>query len=123
MLSPLAAMRAIAVVEDDAAFGNALQYALEAQGYAVSLFDRAQAAIDSREILSTDCLLIDLPDGLTTLGALRRRRLTCPAILMGANLTARSRKEALEAGAIVLEKPVMGDVLNALLREVLADPR
>lgn len=123
MLAPLVAKRAIAIVEDDASFGKALRYTLEAQGYAVSLFGRAQEAIDSRQILSADCLLIDLAlqdsDGLTVLHALRDRQLTCPAILIGGNLTAGSRREAGKAGAIVLEKPIMGDVLNQHLRDVL----
>lgn len=127
MLAPLIAKRAIAIVEDDASFGKALQYTLEAQGYAVSLFARAQEAIDSRRILSADCLLIDLPlpdgDGLTVLSALRRRSLTCPVIVIGGNLTAGSRREAEKAGAIVLDKPLMGDVLNELLRHVLFGPR
>jgi DNA-binding NtrC family response regulator len=126
MLLPIAAKRAIAVVEDDAAFRNALLYALEAQGYSVSLFDRAQDAIESRRILSADCLLIDyaLPDidGLAVLRALRGRRLTCPAIIIDSNLDACSRDQAQEAGAIVLEKPVFGEALNNALRRVLADP-
>lgn len=116
----------IAVIENDVAFGAALQYALEAQGYAVSLFDQAQDALDSRQIMSADCLLIDIGlangEGLEVLSALRRRSLSCPAIVIGAALTARSRQEAETAGAVVIEKPVMGESLNTLLRRVLANP-
>lgn len=119
--------RVIAVVEDDAAVLSSLQYALEVQGYRVRLFDRAQAALDSDEILSADCLVIDcaLPDfdGLSLLSRLRRRGLRRPAILMTSNPTDRCRREAEKAGAPLVEMSVMGDRLEGLLHGIFGEPR
>ncbi|MDP1632731.1 MAG: response regulator [Caulobacter sp.] len=124
-MSELSARRPlVAIIEDDAAVLHSLQFALEAQGYEVCLFERAQDAIDSREIQDAGCLLIDygLPDldGLSMLEALRRRGLDCPAIIIAGHLNARCRKEAGRAGAVLVEKPIMGDLLNELLRDAMA---
>jgi FixJ family two-component response regulator len=123
MQSPIS-QSLIAVVEDDGAVLNSLQFMLEARGHRVCLFERAQEAIDSREIMLADCLLIDyaLPDidGLTMLDALRRRGLASPAIVIASNPSMRCVAGAAQAGAPLIEKPIMGDELNDLLDEVLA---
>jgi FixJ family two-component response regulator len=111
MPSPLP-KRLVAVIEDDEAVLNSLQYMLEAQGHRVCLFERAQNAIDSLDIMSADCLLIDyaLPDsdGLTMLAALRRRGLACPAIIIASNPPARCVTGAEKVGAVLAARPVAG---------------
>jgi two-component system response regulator FixJ len=103
-----------------------LEFALEVEGYVPCLFERAQMAIDSPEILSADCLVIDyaLPDmdGLAMLEALRGRGLAAPAIVIASLPTARCRAEARKAGALLLEKPLMGETLQDHLRRIFAEP-
>lgn len=115
--------RIIAVIEDDRAVLDSLKFSLEAQGFEACLFDCAEGAITSARIMSADCLVIDytLPDGdgLTTLRTLRGRGLSCPAVIIASNPTARCRKEAVEAGAPLIEKPLIGDELEDLLRPIL----
>jgi two-component system response regulator FixJ len=114
----------IAVIEDDKAVLDSLQFALEAQGYRVCLFANTEDALNSREIMSADCLVIDyaLPDvdGITMLSLLRGRGLGCPAIVIASNPTSRCRMEAAKAGAPLVEKPIMGHVLEDVLRAVFA---
>jgi two-component system, LuxR family, response regulator FixJ len=125
MASQAPPKRLFAVIEDDAAVLNSLQFALEAQGHEVCLFERAGDAIASGKIMEADCLLIDyaLPDmdGLTMLAALRRRGLTAPAVIVASNPSTRCRRDAEKAGAPVIEKPIMGDALNVVLLSILAD--
>ena len=113
----------VAVIEDDPSVLDSLQFVLEAEGYRVWPFERAQQAIDSHEIMTADCLLIDyrLPDidGLAMLDRLRQRGLLCPAILISGAPNARCRAEAKKAGVQLVEKPIMGDALSGLLREII----
>ncbi len=114
----------IAIVEDDRAVLNSLQFALEAQGYAVCGFERAVDALNSSEIMSADCLVLDygLPDvdGVALLLALRRRGAASPAMIIASNPSARCRQEASLAGAPVIEKPLMGDVLVQRIHDLTA---
>ncbi|MGH6970522.1 MAG: response regulator [Caulobacteraceae bacterium] len=114
------------MVEDDRAVRHSLCFALEAQGYRVAAFARAQEAIDSARSRLADCFLIDyaLPDrdGLAMLETLRRRGLTCPAIVIASNPSARCRAQARKAGAPLVEKPLMGETLHELIADLLATP-
>ncbi len=114
----------IAIVEDDVAVLNSLEFALGAQGYAVCAFERALDALHSDEILGADCLLTDyaLPDldGAALLHALRSRGLTCPAIFIASSPTARCRQEALQAKAPLIEKPLLGENLYDQIRSLTA---
>ena len=118
------AKRLFAVIEDDVAVLNSLQYVLEIQGQEVCAFESAQAAIDSDRIMQADCLIIDyvLPDmdGLTMLGILRRGGLACPAVVIASNPTSRCRAAAEAAGAPLVEKPIMGRDLDDVLTRLLA---
>ncbi len=113
--------RLIAIVEDDEDVLNALQFALEADGYAVCAFLDAAQALDSPNIDRADCLVIDygLPgmDGVELMKALRSRQVACPAIIITGNPTPRCRREADAVGAPVLEKPLMA---HALARQIEA---
>ena len=113
----------VAVVEDDPSVLDSLQFVLEAGGYRVWPFERPQQAIDSHEIMTADCLLIDyaLPDidGLAMLGRLRQRGLSCPAILISGAPNARCRADAKKAGVPLVEKPILGDTLSGLLRVII----
>lgn len=113
----------IAVVEDDAAVLNSLEFALQAEGYAVCAFGRATEALLSAEVMRADCLVLDygMPDltGVALLGQLRRRGLERPAIIIASNPHARCLQEAAEAGALVIEKPLTGEHLLDQIRRAL----
>ena len=113
----------IAIVEDDQAVLNSLEFSLEAEGYDVCAFEDAGDALASARIGSADCLVIDygLPDadGVTLLQGLRQKGVDCPAIIIASNPSARCRRDAQAAGAPVIEKPLMDDALSALIRNVL----
>jgi FixJ family two-component response regulator len=114
----------IAIVEDDRAVLNSLEFSLQADGYAVCGFQRPADARDSTEIMQADCLVLDygLPDltGIDLLHVLRDRGLRCPAIVIASTPTARQWREAAEAGAPLLEKPLMGAMLTDRIRSALA---
>ena len=113
----------IAVVEDDLAVLHSLQFALEALGYDVCAFERAAAALLSPRLKEIDCLVIDygLPDlhGAALLSQLRVRGIRCPAIFIASNPTARCRSDIVAAGAPLVEKPLIGDVLVDQIRSML----
>jgi two-component system, LuxR family, response regulator FixJ len=120
MPPPAAPRRTIAIVEDDVAVLHSLQFALEAEGYAVQPFERAAEALARLNAGTVDCLVIDygLPDldGASLLKTWRAHGVTAPAIIIASNPTARCWREAAEAEAPVLEKPLLGDELTRRLQ-------
>jgi FixJ family two-component response regulator len=123
-MSPRPAARPlIAVVEDDPAVRNSLEFALGTHGFEVCAFERAADALDSPRVAAADCLVIDyaLPDvhGVELLCRLRRRGVVCPAIIIASNPGQRCRREAEQAGAPIVEKPLMGGVLSEQIRSML----
>lgn len=116
--------RLIGVIEDDPAVLNSLEFALQAEGYRVCAFTCAADADASQEILHADCLVIDfaLPDrtGATLLLALRKRGMSCPAIVIASSPTALCREEVDALGAALVEKPLLGDELTGQIRRALA---
>jgi FixJ family two-component response regulator len=113
----------IAVVEDDLAVLNSLEFSLEAEGFDVRPFDHVKSALASPEVREADCLVIDyaLPDGdgLSLLRSLRRRGVVCPAIIIASTPSIRCRREAEAAGAPLVEKPLIDDRLGELIRGAL----
>jgi two-component system response regulator FixJ len=104
----------IAVVEDDGPLLGALAFALEAEGWAVSIFAGPVEALEG--LGPADCLLVDyrLPDmdGLTLISRLRARGVTAPAILITARPDERCRRRASEAGIPIVEKPLVAAELK-----------
>ena len=125
MHSPVPPSAFIAIVEDDVAVLGSLEFAMRAQGYAVCSFERSLDALHSQEILGADCLLLDyaLPDldGAALLHALRSRGLSCPAIFVASSPSVRCRREVAEAGAPLIEKPLLGERLNELVRQLITE--
>lgn len=114
----------IGVVEDDPALLHSLEFALQAEGYAVCALATAEAASRSSDLAGAACLVLDyaLGDatGVALLRALRRRGLSCPAILIASNPTAQCRRESRSVGAPLIEKPLIGPELSAAIRTALA---
>lgn len=108
------------VVDDDPALLGSLEFALGAEGY------RVRSCATAREALHLcaeppACLLIDyrLPDmdGLELAARLRDMGVGAPLILMTTNPDARCRAKAALEGAVIVEKPLLGD---KLLRQIRA---
>jgi DNA-binding response OmpR family regulator len=110
----------ILVVDDDPALLGALEFALEAEGYRVKSCADADAAMRATSDLLS-CLVIDykLPDidGMDLAQRLRGAGVTAPVILITSNPDARCRARAARSGAVIVEKPLLGD---RLLRQIRA---
>jgi DNA-binding response OmpR family regulator len=117
----------IAVVEDDPAVLNSLEFALQAEGYGVCAFQSAPDALASAKILNADCAILDyaMPEltGVALLIALRQRGFAGPALIIASNPPVRCRNEAAAVGAPVIEKPLTGDVLLGRIRLALGEAR
>ena len=110
----------VLVVDDDPALLGALEFALKAEGYRVASCAGADAAMRvAGDQLS--CLVIDykLPDidGMDLAQRLRGAGVTAPVILITSNPDARCRARAARDGAVIVEKPLLGD---RLLRQIRA---
>ena len=112
------------LVDDDPAIRASLTFSLELEGFAVRTFDSAEALIGRGEQAAPSCLLLDyrLPglDGLSLLQQLRGKGQNCPAILITSNPPRRVRQRAREAGATLVEKPLLGNRLTAAIRALIA---
>jgi DNA-binding response OmpR family regulator len=113
----------IGIVEDDEAVLHSLEFALQAEGYAVRPFKTAEDASTCAELLDADCIVLDygLPGatGIAVLKALRGRGMGCPAIVIASNPSAQCRRESHEVGAPLIEKPLMGEDLSDAIRAAL----
>lgn len=105
----------VVIVEDDPALGSALKFALEIDGYAVVLLDRAEPLLEAGLPPPPVCLVMDqkLPglSGLDALLALRARGQDAPAVLMTTEPPRTLRSRALQADAVIVEKPILDDRL------------
>ena len=115
-----AAPPCVLVVDDDPALLGALEFALKAEGYRVCSCPDGQAALGA-PAEPFACLVIDyrLPDidGMDLGHRLRGAGVTAPMILITSNPDARCRARAARGGAVIVEKPLLGD---RLLREIRA---
>jgi FixJ family two-component response regulator len=111
----------ISVVDDDHSVRESLESLIRSVGYAVRVFDSAEAFLDSPDLAKTDCLILDIHmpgmDGVTLRRRLRNDYPTMPVIFItahGSEKDARSR--ALVEGAVdSLLKPLSEDaVLSAV---------
>lgn len=111
------------VVDDDPAVRRALAFALDLQGFSVETFDSGEALLLRKSPDGPGCLVLDqrLPgvSGLGALQQLRARHVDMPAILMTSHPNAPFRQAAADAGAPILEKPLMGETLAAAIRDLL----
>ena len=124
-LSPPPPARAILLVEDDEAVRTSLQFALELEGFTVDAFRTSAAALAHRPS-SCAALIVDywLPDinGLALLARLRAAGVDAPALLITSNPTTLLRTRAKAVGAIVIEKPLLGDAIIAAVQDLTSAP-
>ena len=114
------------IVDDDPDVREALTFMADAHGFRVEHCGTARAAIElaGANPVRFACLLIDqmLPDhqGVDLLAMLRNRGVVAPAILITTAPSAALRRQAAEAGAPIVEKPLLDDALLMHVRRLIA---
>ena len=113
----------ILLLDDDAAVRASLQFALELDGFEVETFASAEALTAFAGPDQPACFILDyrLPgiDGLSLLEALRRLGIGAPAIIITSNPTLGVRQRASAMGAMLIEKPLLGDELISAIRSLV----
>jgi len=112
----------IVIVEDDVSLLSALAFALEADGFLVHAYARAEPLLSAP--VHADCMVIDmrLPDldGLTLIKRLRERGVRAPAILTTTSPTDRTRRWAADMGVEIVEKPLITGELRGRIDALVA---
>jgi len=115
----------ILLVDDDPAVRASLLFSLELQGFAVETYERGEDLAERTTFPDHGCLVLDyrLPgiDGVELLESLRQRGINLPAVLITSAPSRELRRRAAEAGAVIVEKPLLCDALTAAVRTGLAD--
>lgn len=113
----------VVVVDDDAALLAALRFSLELDGLRVITHRSAETVSASSLPPDNACLVLDyrLPgrDGLDLLTGLRNAGIDLPAILVTSHAGPAVRLGARSAGAVLLEKPLLGETLVNAIRKAL----
>lgn len=114
------------LVDDDPAVLASLTFSLELEGFAVAAFPSGEALVAQAKVADPACLVIDyrLPgiDGLSLLRVLRERGETCPAVIITSNPTRSLRQNTTDAGAVLVEKPLLSDSLTVAIRRLIDRP-
>lgn len=117
----------IILVDDDPAIRSSLSFSLELEGFAVSAFASGPELLALEPLPQEGCLVLDyrLPgiDGLQLLGLLRRCGVALPAIIITSTPSRSLRARVAQAGAILVEKPLMCDALASAVRAALSESR
>jgi len=110
----------IFLVDDDPAVRASLAFSLELEGFLIETFDCAEDLAERASFPENGCHVLDyrLPgmDGISLLKSLRGRGIGLPAVLITSAPTRTVRGAATEAGAVIVEKPLMCDALTAAVR-------
>ena len=116
----------LVLVDDDPAVRASLKFSLELEGFKVETFDSGETLLSQAKLPTPNCLVLDyrLPgiDGLSLLSLLRERGETSPAVIITSNPTRAMRQRTTEAGAVLIEKPLLGDSLTTAIRQLIHGP-
>ena len=116
----MAARPKILLVDDDPAVRASLAFSLEIEGFLIETFECGEDLAHKADYPQEGCLVLDyrLPgmDGLSLLKILRGRGVELPAVLITSAPSRHVRTRAAEAGAVIIEKPLLGDALTAAVR-------
>lgn len=114
----------VVLVDDDAALLASLRFMLELEGLTVETLDSAEALLEHPLPPPPACLVVDQHfeglSGLAALKQLRGRGVSLPALLITSRAPPLMRDLAAAVGAVVVEKPLLGDGLLAEIRTALA---
>ena len=123
MRAPLAPPPKLLLVDDDPAVRESLKFSLELEGFAVDAFDSGETVVACHMLARYACLVLDyrLPgiDGLSLLGVLREHGETCPAVIITSNPTRAMRQRTADAGAVLIEQPLLSDSLTTAIRQLI----
>lgn len=115
------AKRIIAVLDDDIAVRESLQFSLELEGFTIRMAASAEELNQHLRTEKFDCLIVDyhLPgtNGLDVLAALRDKKAAPPAILITGNPNDQICRRAAADGAVLVEKPF---AVDALIEQIYA---
>lgn len=105
----------ILLVDDDPAVRSSIAFALEIEGFDVAAFESAETMFARGIRRPCACIVLDqrLPgmDGLSLLDRLRGDGERAPAIIITSNPSRQFRQRVREAGALLVEKPLLCDEL------------
>jgi FixJ family two-component response regulator len=115
------------VIDDDESVRESVVGLIESVGHSVTFFRSAEEFLDSAEINTVACMIVDvrLPgiSGLELFSQMRANQRLIPTVFITAHADARVRRQAIEAGSIAfLYKPFQSDVLLDAVRAALASP-
>ena len=117
----------VILVDDDAPLRAALKFSLELEGFEVRAYDSGEAMLKAALPRHDGCLVLDqvLPglSGLEALSVLRSRANRLPALLITSNPGPGLRDAASKAEAMIVEKPLMGDVLVGCIWALVNEAR
>jgi FixJ family two-component response regulator len=124
----MAASPLIVIVDDDASMRDALTSLLRSVGWRTEGFASAEAFLQSGQVHTTACLLLDvqLPgvSGLELQRQLRSRQARIPIIFITGHGNEAMRAEALQAGAVAFfAKPFDDTALLEAIHAALAPDR
>ncbi len=124
MISPHLSTGKIVLVDDDAALRQALKFSLEIEGFDVETCETGEELVTQALPDGAACLVLDHRlggmTGLEALERLRGRGVGLPAILITSNPTPDTRARAQRTGAVIVEKPLLGDLLIGKIKAALA---
>ena len=116
----------VAVVEDDAALREAIGFSLEAEGYPVRRYASAEDLLAAEGLGDVGCFVIDekLPNlnGLSAIQELQRRGISGRLVVITTRPPPALREACWALGVPIVEKPLLGESLNACIRGLLARP-
>lgn len=111
----------VVIVDGDPAVRNSLAFSLETEDISARVYATAAELLDA--VPQAACFIVDykLPDmsGLDLLAELRRRHIRPRAILIATHPSVALRERAAASGAILVEKPLLGDALFQEIRSAL----
>lgn len=116
---------AIAIVDDDPAALQAMQFLLQVEGFGVRAYAGGRAFLDAAYSPGIACAIIDqnMPglSGIEVVEQLRQSGMRLPVILVTATSSAKLVARAKVAGVdCVIEKPIFGSGLTDAIRACLA---
>lgn len=117
----------ISIVDDDASFRGAIADVIRSLGYDVAAFGSAEEFLGSGHVDDTDCLISDVRmpgmSGIQLQSRLLAEGRRLPIIFVASAPEARTRQQALDAGALCfLGKPFREQSLISCLERALARP-
>ncbi|HQT55010.1 MAG: response regulator [Phenylobacterium sp.] len=118
------AIRTVVLVDDDSALRLALTFMLELDGFAVTALESGEALLQAALPPPPVCLVLDQNltglTGLEALAVLRARMEHLPAVLITSHPRTSTRETAAALGAVIVEKPLMGESLSAAINAALS---